>query len=99
MVLAPGVARAVHSAGGWGQLTWRPLSRIWFNFFSGEEDPRNSDLPGGAIGRNLAYGGNVFCRIAPNVLASFQVHQYRTSYLPASTFLSNHYDLGLAYRF
>jgi hypothetical protein len=99
VVLAPGRTRAVHSAGGWGQLTWRALPRLWFNLFSGEEDPRNADLPAGTIGRNLAFGGNLFFQIAPNVLTSFEVHQYRTSYLHAGLLLSNHYDLALAYRF
>lgn len=99
VVFGPGVARAVRSLGGWGQLTWRPGSRVWFNLFAGEEDPRRSDLPVGAIGRNLAYGANIFYRLAPNVLASFEVHQYRTTYVPIVTLLSNHYDLALAYRF
>ncbi len=99
VALAPGSARAVHSTGGWGEFTWRPTSRIWFNVFSGEEDPHYSDLPGGAIGKNMAYGANVFYRIAPNVLTSFEIHQYRTSYVGAPQLLSNHYDLGLGYRF
>ncbi len=92
-------AESVHSAGGWGQLTWRLVPRLWFNFFSGEEAPRDARLPAGAIGRSLAYGANVFYQIAPSVISSFEVHQYRTSYINSVPLLSNHYDLALAYRF
>ncbi len=92
-------ARAVHSAGGWGQLKWRPTQRLWFNLFTGEEAPDAAGLPRGAIRRNLSYGANVFYRVAPNVLASFEVYQYRTSYVPTVTLLANHYDLALAYQF
>ncbi len=99
VVLSPGAAHAVHSAGGWGQLTWRALPRVWFNFFTGQEDPRISDLPAGAISKSLAYGANVFFRIAPNVLTSFEAYQYRTSYVSAAALLVNHYDLALGYRF
>lgn len=92
-------ARAVRSAGGWGQLKWRASQRLWFNLFTGEEQPHSPGLPRDAIRRNLAYGANVFYRLAPNVLASFEAYQYRTSYVPAPTLLTNHYDLALAYRF
>lgn len=91
--------RAVHSAGGWGQLKWRPTQRLWFNLFTGEEQPDAAGLPRSAIRRNLAYGANVFYRIAPNVLASFEAYQYRTTYVPTVTLLTNHYDLALAYQF
>ena len=99
LVVGPGKAYAIRSAGGWGQLTWHLLPSLWFNFFTGQEDPRNSQLRAGAIGKNFAYGANVFLRLAPNVLTSFEVYQYRTSYIHGGTLLSNHYDLGFAYRF
>lgn len=98
-VIAPGVIHAVHSTGGWGQVKLRPASRVWFNLFSGEEDPKNRQLGARAISRNLAYGANVFFQLAPNVLASFEVYQYRTGYIRAPGLLTNHYDLALAYRF
>ncbi len=94
-----GPARAVHSLGGWGQLTLHAAPRLWFNLFSGQQDDRNSDLPVGGIGKNLAYGSNVFFRLAPNVLASFEASQTRTSYIGSPTLLSNHYDLAFAYLF
>ncbi len=97
--LGPGSALPVRSRGGWAQLTWRPASRVWFNLFSGQQDDRNSDLPAGSIGKNLALGANLFYRLAPNVLASLEVSQTRTNYIGTGTRLNNHYDLALGYLF
>ncbi len=99
LLLGPGQAVAVHSRGGWGQLTYRPVPRVWLNFFSGQQDDRNSDLRPGAIGKNLEYGANIFYRLAPNVLSSLEVSQTRTSYIGGNTLLNVHYDLALAYLF
>jgi hypothetical protein len=99
VAVSPGVVVNVHGYGGWGQFTLRPLARLWFNLFSGQQDDRNSELPYEAIGKNLVYGGNVFYRLAPNVLASVEVTQARTTYLGLTTLLNNHYDLALAYLF
>jgi hypothetical protein len=99
VVASFGSAVPVHSLGGWGQLTLHAAPRLWFNLFSGQQDDRNSDLPKGGIGENLAYGSNVFFRLAPNVLTSFEVSQVRTSYIGLRTLGSNHYDLALAYLF
>lgn len=99
IVYGRGLARGVRSRGGWSQLKYSPRSRLWLNLLVGQQDDRNSDLPKGAIGKNLSFGGNFFYRLAPNVLASFEVTQTRTSYLGESTLLNNHYDLALAYLF
>ncbi|MGD0498127.1 MAG: hypothetical protein ABSC23_06800 [Bryobacteraceae bacterium] len=94
-----GSAKPVHSLGGWGQFTVHAAPRLWFNVFSGQQDDRNSDLPAGGVGKNLAYGSNVFFRLAPNVLTSFEASQTRTSYIGSQTLRSNHYDLAFAYLF
>ena len=99
VILGPNQAQAVHSLGGWGQLTIRPLPRFWCNLFTGQQDDRNSNLPAGSIGKNLAFGANVFYRIAPNVLASFEAAQTRADYISSGMLRNNHYDLGLAYLF
>ncbi len=99
IALGPGRAFAVHSRGGWAQLTLRPAPRLWFNLFSGQQDDTNRGLPAGAVGKNLVFGSNVFYRIAPNVLASFEASQTRTAYIVSGTLLNNHYDLALAYLF
>lgn len=97
--LGNGRVAAVRSAGGWGQLTLHVAPRLWFNLFSGQQDDRNSGLPAGAIGKNIAFGGNVFLRLAPNVLSSFEYSQTRTAYIAGGTPITNHYDLAFAYLF
>jgi len=99
VVEADGMATPVHSIGGWAQLTWLTTRRLSFNFFSGEQDDRNTDLFAGRIGRNWKYGANFFYRLAPNVLASFEATQLRTTYISIGDRLYNHYDLSLAYQF
>jgi len=99
VAFSPDLLTAVHSEGGWGQLKLRASSRLWLNLFTGQQDDRNSQLAAGAIGKNVAYGANLFYRLAPNVLASFEASQTRTNYLGSGVLLNNHYDLALGYLF
>jgi hypothetical protein len=99
VVLGDGIARPVHSQGGWAQWTWIATQRLSFNFFGGQQDDRNSDLPAGRIGKNQRYGANFFFRLAPNVLASFEFSQLWTTYIGVGDRLLNHYDLSFAYLF
>lgn len=99
VILGPGEVRAVHGHGGWAQLAYQASQRLSFHFFTGQQDNRASDLQAGRIGKNLAYGANFFYKLAPNVLAGFEVSQFRTSYIGAGSVLNNHYDLSLAYLF
>jgi hypothetical protein len=92
-------AEAVRSQGGWAQLTLHALPRLDLHVFSGQQDDRNSDLITGGIGKNLAFGGNVYFRIAPNVLVSWETAQVRTVYIGQGTRINNHYDLALGYLF
>jgi hypothetical protein len=94
-----GQSRAIDSQGGWGQLTVHAARRLDFHLFTGQQDDQNSDLTAGAIGRNLLYGGNVYFRIAPNVLVGWEASQTRTSYLGQGVRINNHYDLALGYLF
>jgi hypothetical protein len=89
----------VHSKGGWAQLTWLTTPRLSFNFFAGQQNDRDRDLFTGRIGNNQKYGANFFYRLAPNVLASFEASQLRTTYISVGDRLFNHYDLSLAYQF
>jgi hypothetical protein len=89
----------VHSRGGWGQLAIRPFDRWTFHFFSGQMDDRDSDLPAGALGKNLLFGGNIFYNLAPNVTLALEATQLRSRYIRSNVFRNNHYDLALAYRF
>lgn len=95
----PQGADAVRSQGGWGQVTIHATRRVDFHLFSGQQDDRNSDLLAGNIGKNLMFGGNLYFRIAPNVLMGPEISQLRTVYLGQGTRRNNHYDLALAYLF
>jgi hypothetical protein len=90
---------SVASIGGWGQLTVHVLPRIDLHLFNGQQDDENADLTAGRIGKNLMYGGNVYFRIAPNVLIGVEASQLRTLYLRQGLRINNHYDLALAYSF
>jgi hypothetical protein len=97
--LYDGEAEAVHSRGGWGQLTLHVLPRVDVHLFSGEQNDNANNLLAGNIARNLLFGGNVFFRVAPNVLLGPEVTQLRTLYLAQGVRINNHYDLALAYLF
>jgi hypothetical protein len=99
VIVGPQQVKPVHSQGGWAQWTIPVTDRVSFHFFSGVQDDRNADLPAGQIGRNLAYGANMFYRLAPNVIVSLETSQVRTSYIQMGHRLNNHYDLAFAYLF
>jgi hypothetical protein len=90
---------AVHTQGAWAQLAFRATPRLTFHWYGGGEDDRNADLLSGSVARNLAYAANLMYRLGPNILASFEASQVRTTYLNVGTRLNNHYDLALAYLF
>jgi len=92
-------AYAVHSRGGWGQLTFHLLPRLDLHVFSGQQNDDADDLTSGRIARNLLYGGNLYFRLAPNVLLGWEATQLRTVYLGQGVRINNHYDLALAYLF
>jgi hypothetical protein len=104
--VGPRNVAAVHSRGGWTQLKWIATERLSFHLLAGQHDDRNSDVRagffdsnGGGIGKNQAYGANLFYKLAPNVIASFEALQTRTTYLSLGNRLNNHYDLAFAYLF
>jgi hypothetical protein len=91
--------RPENSTGGWAQLTVHAVPRIDLHLFSGQQDDQNRTLDTGRIGKNLMFGGNLFYRVAPNVLVGLEASQLRTVYIGLGTRINNHYDLALAYRF
>jgi hypothetical protein len=92
-------AEAIHSRGGWGQFTIHTARRLDFHLFTGLQDYQDSDLRAGSVDRNVAFGGNLFFRVAPNVLLGPEVSQTRTSYIGLGNRINNHYDLAFAYLF
>jgi hypothetical protein len=91
--------RAVHSSGGWAQISMPIASRLTWNLFSGLESDRGRDLPSGGIARNLAYASNLMYRIGPNVLLGLEGLQTRTRLVSGPEQVQNRYDLAVAYLF
>lgn len=91
--------RAVHTRGGYGQLAWRPTSRLSFHAFTGQQDDRNRDLLTGRTAKNLVFGANTLYRIAPNVIVSFEGSNIRTRYIGGAFRTVTHYDIAVAYLF
>lgn len=89
----------VHSKQGWIQSSWQILPRLKFNAFAGEQANRTGDLLTNNLKSNLAWGGNLMYRLAPNLITSLEALQLRTQYLSNGLRLNNHYDLALAYLF
>lgn len=92
-------AIAVHGRGGWAQLKLVATDRLSFNLLAGQHDDRGSDLRFTGIGKNQSYGANLFYKLAPNVIVSFETLQVRTAYFGPGNRLNNHYDLAFAYLF
>ena len=91
--------QSVPSVGGWAQVTIHAAPRVDFHLFHGQQDDENADLTAGRIGKNLMFGGNLYYRIAPNVLIGLEASQLRTMYVRQGVRINNHYDLALAYSF
>jgi hypothetical protein len=91
--------RPVPSIGGWGQVTVHTLSRLDLHLFTGQQDDRDRSLGVGRIGKNLLFGGNLFYRVAPNVLIGLEATQVRTRYIGQGIVINNHYDLAIGYLF
>jgi hypothetical protein len=98
-ILGPRDVFAIHSNGGWAQVSYEVTPRLTFNAYGGQHDDRDRDLRGNQIGKNFAYAGNALYRIAPNVVIGLELMQARTTYLQTGRRLNNHYDLALAYQF
>jgi hypothetical protein len=92
-----GYAEAIDSRGGWGQITIHTFRRLDFHLFTGQQDYDAGDLRPGSVSRNWLFGGNLFFRVAPNVLIGPEVTQLRSSYLTEGNRINNHYDLAFAY--
>jgi hypothetical protein len=89
----------VRTWGGWGQLTFIATPRWSFNVYGGQDDPNDRDLTPTGASRNRALAGNVFYRLAPNVVIGAEVSQVRTSYVSGFRPHNNHYNLAVAYLF
>jgi hypothetical protein len=91
-------AEAIDSTGGWGQVTIHTIRRLDFHLFTGQQDYEAAGQAG-SVTRNLVYGGNLYFRVAPNVLFGPEITQTRTFYWGEGLRINNHYDMALAYLF
>ena len=90
---------AVHTSGGWAQLSFLATKRLTLNSYGGQESDHPADLLTGQISRNFFYALNSQYRLGPNILLGLEVSQARTAYNGGRIRLLNHYDLALAYLF
>ncbi len=91
-------AEAIGTMGGWGQVTIHTVRRLDFHLFTGQQQYEMSERTG-SVTRNLLFGGNLYFRVAPNVLFGPEITQTRTFYLGQGLRINNHYDMALAYLF
>ncbi len=98
-LLGNGMLAGVHQNSGWVQTSFRLTSRLKLNGFTGEQSDRPGDLVSASMKSNLAWGGNLMYHLAPNVIASFEALQLRTSYMNTGIRVNDHYDLAIAYLF
>lgn len=98
-VVVNNTAQAVHSRGGWAQVSVPFHPRISLNLFGGIMDDRNSDLLATSIGANKTGAANLMFRLAPNILVSLEALQTRTTYINGGTQRNPRYDLAIAYLF
>ena len=98
-LLSGGTVIPVHVTGAWGQVSVFPTARLSLHFYEGFEGDRGSDLLANSVRRNLIYAANLVYKLAPNIMAAFEISQNRTIYTVSGMRLNNHYDLALAYLF
>jgi hypothetical protein len=91
-------AQAINSIGGWGQVTVHVVRRLDVHLFTGQANYAMTERQG-SVPKNLLFGGNLYFRIAPNVLLGPEISQIRTFYLGQGLRINNHYDLAIAYLF
>jgi len=91
-------AEAIGSTGGWGQVAIHAFPRLDFHLFTGQQDYQATERQA-SVTRNLLFGGNLYFRLAPNVLFGPEITQTRTLYLGQGLRINNHYDMALAYLF
>lgn len=94
-----GIARPVHSSGGWSQVSFPITSRLTLNFFGGVEDDHPNDVTIYGAVRNISYATNFMYHLGPNVVVSTEALQMRTRYFSGQSEIHNHYDLALGYLF
>ena len=97
--VTPAGVHAIHTRGGWAQLSVPFHSRVSLNLIAGAMDDRNRDLTAAMIASNRNAAANLVFRIAPNVLVALEAMRIRTLYLNGGLSRNPRYDLSIAYQF
>lgn len=79
----------IASTGGWGQISFKPVDRVWINLGYGWDDPNDEDfeIPGTAttdqsfIDLNSDVFGSIFYSITSTVTAMVEVSGLKTQYI------------------
>ena len=92
-------AEEIVSRGGWVQVNILTFPSLDVLLFTGQLNYQSDQLHAGSVTMNLVYGGNLFFRIAPNVIVGPEITQIRSYYIGLGNRINNHYDLAFAYLF
>ena len=98
-ILGDDTPTAVHSSGGWTQVSIPLTNRLAFHLFGGIEDDRGAYSAAYGIVRDVSYGSNVMYHLGPNVVVSLEALQMRGRSFSGAREIQNHYDLALGYLF
>ncbi len=95
--------RAIHTAGGWAQLSLKARQDLDFNFAYGQEDPRNRNILAGTWNqatrfKNQAASANFIYQLRPNYLISLEYLHLWTHYAAARQ-TNGHLNLAFGYVF
>jgi hypothetical protein len=96
---ADGIARAVHSSGGWTQVAVPVTSRLTWNIFSGLEEDSDAEPSYSTVIRNWSYASNLIYHLSSNVVIGLEGLQMRTRSGLEIPGVQNRYDLAVGYLF
>jgi len=79
----------IASMGAWGQISFKPIERVWINLGYGWDDPKDEDfeIPATAttdvsfLDFNSDVFGSIFCNVTSTVTAMIEVSGLKTEYI------------------
>jgi len=75
----------IRTIGGWGQFTYKPIKKLYFNVGAGIDDPKNSDLTATQRSYNTTVFGNINYKLTDNWTVSAEPVYIRTGYINGTT--------------
>lgn len=77
-------ATVIRTYGGWGQVTLKPVQKVYFNLGAGVDNPDDSDLTNGQRAYNLMAYGSANYKLTQNWTLSLEPSYMKTGYKNAS---------------